>query len=288
MKNFKYFILISLSLILTACYDISSEVQNMKAVHKAFVNDLEDPLISDAEEFDRIYKIHNNSTELFYEVTIPDYYDCISFLKYNLNENNIFWNKIDILSFGGWDKILFEKTLFQEKFKFYEPSKYCDSELTFRLFLDKNNSDLENIKKIYQQQAEAKMLVEKEIREVTYIMELYNMFTENRDVIIREESIGGREIYTEYRNDRNQLKKDRIRLNIEYNNVSKKFCSDVLNVMVSNVKNRRYNNTYINGLEWESITLNNEKLTIDYKYNTEMVCHSNNSLKFVIYNPFDE
>ncbi len=288
MKIFKTALLISFSLFLTACYDISNEIQDMRAVHQAFVNDLEDPIIGNADEFYRTYDFDYENGELYYEVYISELQDCISFLKFNLNENNIFWNKINISRFDAWNNLKFEKTLFQEKFKFYQPEKYCQAGLTFKLYLNKNNSDLEHIKNIYQREADARMLADKEVREVSYIMELYNMFMQNRDVVIREESIGGREIHVEYRNDRNQLKQDRIRLFIEYNDVSKKFCSDVLDVMVSNIKNRSYNGTSINGLKWESISLNGENLTIDYRYNNENVCHSSNSLKFVLYNEFDE
>ena len=45
MKIFKISILIFISLFLTACYDIYDEIQDMKAVHQAFVNDLEVPII---------------------------------------------------------------------------------------------------------------------------------------------------------------------------------------------------------------------------------------------------
>ena len=103
MKIFKISILIFISLFLTACYDIYDEIQDMKAVHQAFVNDLEVPIITNTDEFYRTYDFDYESGELYYEVNISEYQDCISFLKFNLNENNIFWNKINISS-GGIEK----------------------------------------------------------------------------------------------------------------------------------------------------------------------------------------
>lgn len=285
MKIFKIVTLILLSLFLTACYEISDEIQDMKAVQQAFINDLEEPILYNAYTFSRSYSTDNN--ELFYEIIPDTYNECLEFLKFNLNKDNIFWNKIELIKHISSTEVN-KKVLQEEQFKLYDPSKYCDSELTIKLYLNKNNSDLKHIKDIYLKEAEARMLADKEVREVSYIMELYNMFMENRDVIIREESIGGREIHVEYRNERNQQKEDRIRLFIEYNNVSKKFCSDVLDVMVNNITNRNYNGVIIRGLEWESINLNGEDLTIDYRYNNENVCHSDNSFKFVLYNEFDE
>ncbi len=288
MKIFKISILIFISLFLTACYNIDNEIEDMRSLHQSFVNDLEQPVIKNSGEYYRSYSINEKNTVLDYEIYISDYTECINFLKFNLNTDNIFWNKIEILNIDGFGNEISKKLLENKKFQLYEPSKYCSSGLTFRLQLDKEKSDLNHIKEIYLKEANQRMLADKEIREVSYIMELYNMFMQNRDVIIREESIGGREIYVEYRNERNQQKEDRIRLNIEYNNVSKKFCSDVLDVMVNDITNRHYNGTNIQGLEWESIILNGEQLTIDYRYNNENVCHLNNSFKFVIYNPFDE
>ena len=81
MKIFKISILIFISLFLTACYDIYDEIQDMKAVHQAFVNDLEVPIITNTDEFYRTYDFDYESGELYYEVNISEYQDCISFLK---------------------------------------------------------------------------------------------------------------------------------------------------------------------------------------------------------------
>ena len=85
MKIFKTALLISFSLFLTACYDISNEIQDMRAVHQAFVNDLEDPIIGNADKFYRTYDFDYENGELYYEVYISEIQDCISFLKNSLS-----------------------------------------------------------------------------------------------------------------------------------------------------------------------------------------------------------
>jgi hypothetical protein len=288
MKNFFKLFLSSVILVtLSGCYYVSQENIFSTKVHKAFIKNIEIPYDNNDTKYQRTFSIENDT--LFYSITTNSYDDCFDFLSFHLNSDNIYWDSISLFYRDSWDVNIKDFIIPQNKFKNYYPEEYCNNDIIKISFnLNKNNNNVEEIKNLYLQQDEAKALIKYEIEELKYLMELYNMFMINRDIVIKENSIGGREIYPEFRKEQNTQKQDRIRLYVDYNNVSKKFCTDVVNVLVNNTNNKHYHGVSINSLDFENIYLNDEALTIYYMYNTDNVCHSNNSFKFVMYNEFDE
>lgn len=279
--------------LLVGCHNINVENENAKNINVAFVKGIEIPILDNADTFYRTFSIEDKL--LTYSITTTDYSSCLEFLTFNINPNNIYWDSINLHK-DGWNTELANITLLKEQFKSYVPDKYCDNNsVTFTLKLDSNNSHIEFVKQEYLAADEAILFQIVENEELKYISSLYSMFDTNRDVIIREESIGGREIFVEYRNERNTEKEDRIRLNISYKDTSRYFCEQVIQLFVSNIYNYITNehnqivdNFMFGSYTWETFWLNGEKLTYNFKYDAQMICHTNNDIQFVFYNEYNE
>ena len=292
---FRLIILFTATILLSGCINIHQENENAKSINLAFVKNIEIPQLTHADSFDRSFSV--KSGILNYTITSTEYDVCVNFLTYQMDKDLVQWDSIRMIYLDRNNDEQNDIKLLQKDFKSYEPSKYCQSSnVKITLSLNKKNPNIEAIKQHYLAIDEAKLLRKEENKELKYLSQLYDMFQTNRDVVIREDSIGGREIYIEHRNERNQNKEDRIRLNIEYNNTSRYFCENLVDIFVSNVSqyiqdenNQTTDNFRFVNYPWEAFWLNGEQLTYNYSYDSEMICHTGgNDFKIVIYNEYDE
>lgn len=232
--------------------------------------------------------INHNNEELFIKLTNIDSEECIEFLNYNLDSNEITWDEITLIE----PELAKETVLYQEKKSAYgNIENYCEQaeNPTISLRLTKNSLIYKEAKKTIEDELAAQTLADKEEQELFFSIEAHNMFWENREYFPKEEKVASREHYFEYRNDKKE-KENRIRLHLTYTDMSKGFCVQMLKTHVTEDYNGSGVSTFQNGNRyWETIHLNGEELTLGYKrYNKENLCHTLNKMEMIIFKEYEE
>jgi hypothetical protein len=257
---------------------IETEISNVDKLNKSFISGTPLP---ELDLFDDYFLSDSDNNNLNLQKTL-NYNDCLIFLEHNLDVTKIVWNSITIKNLKNETNK--EIKLNQEDRNKYDTTLYCDGNKNLiTLRLNKNNEKFKNSYKMYENYQD-------EIDENNFIIEAHNNFLLNREYLPREKVVAGREASFGYRSENKERNRkiDREYLYLNYIQVSKNLCKNILKTNLLNQTKAGHQTGLHTGSKWHSIILEKEELTIGNKYNFDNICLNSNNIRLVMYKPYDE